>query len=90
MRTLLIVLTVAEITLVIGVIAFYLMRISRSLHMTAKHLAKVTYGVRAVETQCVSIGPSVTRINEQLGVIAGAVGAIADRAEAIGGTEPAA
>lgn len=83
MRTLLIVLTVAEIVLVIGVLAFYLILISRSLHLTAKHLAKATYGVRAVETQCASIGPSVTRINEQLDVIAGAVGGVADRAEAI-------
>ncbi len=88
MRTLLIILTVAEIALVIGVIAFYLMRISRSLHLSAKHLAKVTYGVRAVETQCVTIGPHVTRINEQLGVIAGAMSGIADRAEAIGGEAP--
>lgn len=84
MRSLLIFLTVAEIALVIGVLAFYLMRISRSLHLTAKHLAKATYGVRAVETQCSSIGPSVTRINEQLGVIADAVGGVADRAESIG------
>lgn len=84
MRPLLILLTVAEIALVIGVIAFYLIRISRSLHESARHLAKVTYGVRAVETQCVTIGPDVTRINEQLGVIAGAVAGIADRAEAIG------
>ncbi|NOX31707.1 MAG: hypothetical protein GXP35_16925 [Actinobacteria bacterium] len=90
MRTLLIVLTVAEITLVVGVIAFYLMRISRSLHLSAKHLAKVTYGVRAVETQCATIGPDVTRINEQLGVIAGAVAGLADRAEAIGGNNHAA
>jgi hypothetical protein len=89
MRNLLIVLTVAEIALVVGVLAFYLIRISGSLHMTAKHLAKVTYGVRAVETQCESIGPSVTRINEQLGVIAGAVGGVADRAEAIGASQPA-
>ena len=83
MRTLLIILTVAEITLVIGVLAFYLIRISRSLHMSAKHLAKVTYGVRAVEKQCESIGPSVTRINEQLAGIAGAVAGVADRAEAL-------
>lgn len=83
MRTLLIILTVAEIALVIGVLAFYLILISRSLRSTAKHLAKSTYGVRAVETQCASIGPSVTRINEQLDVIAGAVGGVADRAEAI-------
>lgn len=85
MRNLLIVLTVAEIALVIAVLAFFLIRISRSLHATAQHLAKVTYGVRAVETQCSTIGPSVTRINEQLVGIAGAVAGVADRAEAIAG-----
>ena len=83
MRNLLIALTVAEIVLVVGVLAFYLVRISASLHETARHLAKSTYGVRAVETQCSTIGPSVTRINEQLVTITDALGGIADRAESI-------
>ena len=83
MRNLLIVLTVVEIVLVTAVLAFYLNRISASLHETARHLAKVTYGVRAVETQCSSIGPSVVKINEQLATINGALGGVADRAEAI-------
>lgn len=83
MRNLLIVLTVAEIVLVIGVLAFYLNRISGSLHETARHLAKVTYGVRAVETQASSIGPSVTKINEQLTTITSAMVGVVDRAEAI-------
>ena len=39
MRNVLIVLTVAEIVLVIGVLAYYLNRISASLHETARHLA---------------------------------------------------
>ncbi len=83
MRNLLITLTVVEIVLVIAVLAFYLIRISASLHEIARHLAKSTYGVRAVETQCSSIGPSVTKINEQLATISGALGGVADRAEAI-------
>lgn len=86
MRNLLITLTVVEIVLVIGVLAFYLIRISASLNETSRHLAKVTYGVRAVETQCSSIGPSVTKINEQLTTISGALGGVADRAEAIADT----
>ena len=85
MRNLLITLTVVEIALVVTVLAFYLIRISRSLYMSAKHLAKVTFGVRAVETQCASIGPSVTRINEQLEGIAGALSGVADRAESLAG-----
>ena len=83
MRNLLITLTVVEIVLVIAVLAFYLIRISASLHETSRHLAKSTYGVRAVETQCSSIGPSVTKINEQLATITGALSGVADRAEAI-------
>jgi len=83
MRNLLITLTVVEIVLVIGVLAFYLIRISASLHETARHLAKSTYGVRAVETQVSSVGPSVTKINEQLVTITGALSGVADRAEAI-------
>jgi hypothetical protein len=83
MRNVLISLTVVEIVLVIAVLAFYLIRISASLHETARHLAKSTYGVRAVETQCSSIGPSVTKINEQLATITGALGGVATRAETI-------
>lgn len=83
MRNLLITLTVVEIVLVIAVLAYYLIRISTSLNETSRHLAKCTYGVRAVETQCSSIGPSVTKINEQLATITGAMGGVADRAEAI-------
>lgn len=85
MRNLLITLTVVEIVLVIGVLAFYLIRISRSLHMTTQHLSKVTFGVRAVETQASSIGPSVTRINTQLAGILAALSGVADRAESLAG-----
>ena len=83
MRTLLIILTVVEVVLVIAVLAYYLIQISKSLHETSRHLAKITFGVRAVETQCSTIGPNVVRINEQLTTIAGAVGGIADKAETI-------
>ncbi len=83
MRTLLITLTVIEIVLVIWVLAYYLIRIARSLVMTAQHLAKVTFGVRAVETQCAAVGPGVTRINEQLEGISAALSGVADRAESL-------
>lgn len=83
MITLLIILSVIEVLLVIGALAYYLIQISNSLHNTSRHLGKITFGVRAVETQCSSIGPSVTKINEQLTTITGALGGVADRAEAI-------
>lgn len=87
MRTLLIILTVVEIAIFVGALALYLVAISRSLSMTSEKLAKVTFGVRAIETQCSSIGPSVVRVNEQLTVIAGALGGLVDKAERAGGSE---
>lgn len=85
MRTLLIVLTVVEIVVVVGVLAGYLIAIARSLGRTSESLAKVTFGVRAIETQCSSIGPSVTRINDQLTGIAGALDGVASKAESLTG-----
>jgi len=84
-RALLIIGTLLEIALVVGALAYYLARITRSLRATSAFLGKVTFGVRAIETQCQSIGPSVTRINEQLAVISGALDGVADRAEAAAG-----
>lgn len=86
MRTLLIILTVVEVLILVGALATYLMLISASLTRTSKNLAKVTFGVRAIETQCSSIGPSVTRVNEQLTVIAGALGGLVAKAQRLGGT----
>jgi len=81
MRGFLIVATLVEIALVVGALAVYLVKIAKSLQATAALLAKVTFGVRAIETQCEPIGPSVVRINEQLAVINGALAGIATLAE---------
>lgn len=81
MRTWLIVLTVFEILLVVGVIAGYLIAIARRLESVSASLAKVAFGVRAVESQTSSIGPSVTRLNEELEAIVGALPGIAEKAE---------
>ena len=83
MRALLIVLSGVEILLVIGALAFYLWRIAASLRVTSANLAKVTFGVRAIETQCASIGPSVLKVNGQLRTIADALDGIAGKAEAL-------
>jgi len=88
MRALLVVVTLLEIALVIGALAVYLARITRSLRVTSALLGKVTFGVRAIETQCESIGPSVIRINGQLAVIAGALDGVAGLAEAAAGPAP--
>ena len=84
MRTLLVVLTVAEILIFVGALAAYLIAISRSLGRISQSLGKVTFGVRAIETQCASVGPSVTRVNEQLTVIAGALEGVSAKAERLG------
>lgn len=84
MRTLLIVLTVVEIVVFVGALAVYLIAIARSLRRISQSLGKVTFGVRAIETQCASVGPSVTRVNEQLTVIAGALEGVAVKAERLG------
>ncbi len=81
MRTLLIVLTAAEIVLFIGALAFYIHWIAASLKRTSASLAKVAFGVRAIETQAAPIGPGVTKINGQLATIAGALEGVAVLAE---------
>ncbi len=85
MTALLVVLTLLEIVIVVGVLVAYLVAISRSLRRTTVLLGKVSFGVRAIETQCAPIGPSVLTINSQLAGIAAALGsvtALADEATA--------
>ncbi len=84
MRTLLIVLTVIEIVLLVGALAFYLNRIGASLQRTSGLLAKVGFGVRAIESQCAPIGPVVTTINGQLATISGALAGVAELATRAG------
>lgn len=81
MKALLVVCTLLEIALVVGVLVYYLVAIARSLRRTSMLLGKVAFGVRAIETQCGAIGPSVTTINERLSTISGALGALTGLAE---------
>ncbi len=84
MTALLIVLTVVEVLLLVAVLAYFLVRIAASLRRTREHLAKVSFGVRAIETQCSSIGPGVTTVNRQLEDIAAALEGLAQRAGGVG------
>lgn len=88
MRTFLIVATAVEIVLVIAVLAVHLVLITRTLRRTNRYLGQVAFGVRAIESQTRPIGPSVTRVNEQLATIDGAFHGLAAMAEAPAG-EPA-
>ena len=64
--TLLIVLTVVEIVLLVGVLAYFLDRVAKQLNRISRTLAKIAFGVRAVETQCLAIGPAADKINANL------------------------
>lgn len=64
--TWLVVLTVVEVVLLVAVLAGYLIALTVRLDSVARSLAKVAWGVRAVESEVSSIGPSVTRINAVL------------------------
>ena len=83
MRTLLVVLTVFEILLAVVVIAVYLIRIAGHLNSISANLAKVAFGVRAIESQTAVIGPAATRLNEELEAITGALPEIAASAERV-------
>lgn len=63
--------TVFEIALVVLTLAYFLNRVARQLNHISATLAKVTFGVRAVETQCAVIGPAADRINANLAEAAG-------------------
>ena len=80
MTTVLVILTVAEIILVVAVLATYLILVDRRLRVISSYLGKVAFGVRAVESQTAPIGPSVLRINTTLREIDGALGPVAERA----------
>ncbi len=60
------ILTVLEIVGLVAVLAIYLSVIARLLNSISANLARITFGVRAVETQCAVIGPAVDRINGNL------------------------
>lgn len=71
--------------LVVIVLAYFLIRIAASLRRTSALLGKVAFGVRAIETQCNVIGPSVVKINDQLAGVAGALSDLTDLADAAAG-----
>jgi len=81
---LLVTLTLLEIVAVAAVLVYFLVRIAASLRRTAVLLGKVSFGVRAIETQCGSIGPSVTTVNSQLAGIVDALAALTELAGAPG------
>ncbi len=60
---LLMTLTVIEVLALVVVLAAYLVVLTRRLQSVAKSLSKVAWGVRAVEVEVATIGPTVGRMN---------------------------
>ena len=81
MLQLVIALSVLEGVIVITVLALYLVSILRSLRKSVSFAAKIAFGVRAIETQVGSVGPSVTSLNRTLSEIAAALPRVAEKAE---------
>jgi hypothetical protein len=76
-----IVLTLVVIVGFVATLGIFLYVIANQLKSIAANLAKITFGVRAVLTQCAVIGPAADRINENLAQTARGLGAAADAAE---------
>ncbi len=86
MTGLLVTLTIVEIALVVIALVYYLVRIAASLRRTSVLLGKVAFGVRAIETQCEVIGPSVLTVNDQLSGVTQALSTLSGLAESAAGS----
>jgi uncharacterized protein YoxC len=73
-KTVLIVLTLAEVALLVGVLAIYLLSIAATLRTIARTLGLVTFGVRAIEKQTEPLGPVLKDVNDSLMQIANLLG----------------
>ena len=81
--TLRIILTVVEIALLTAVLAWLLARIARLLNAISATCGKITFGVRAVETQCAVIGPTADRLNAGLSEVVARLDRAASQAESL-------
>lgn len=73
MRRTLIALTLGEVAALVAVLAGYLLAIAAGLRRVSALLGRVTFGVRAIETQTEPIGPALRDINAALGEVAGSL-----------------
>ncbi len=76
-RKTLIAATLAEVVLLVAVLAGYLIAIAVRLRNISSTLGKVTFGVRAIDTQTKPLGPRLGEINGALGQVAEALQAVA-------------
>lgn len=78
---LLIAVTVLEVLALVGVLAVYVILVTRRLRSISSNLGRIAFGVRAVETQLARVGPAATRINHGLGTLAAALPVVTEKAE---------
>lgn len=73
-------LTAAAALAFLGVLAWGLVHICALLDSIggtpASYLAKLRFGLRAIDKECSHLAPQVTRINTGLGAVAGGLGAV--------------
>ena len=73
MKKTLIGLTIAQVVLFVGVLAGYLVAIASTLRRVSQALARVTFGVRAIEQQTAPIGETLRDVNADLEAVANAL-----------------
>lgn len=77
MKKTLISLSVGEVVALVVVLAGYLIVIAAGLRRVSDLLARVTFGVRAIDKQTEPIGPALQDINSALGQVAASLEAAA-------------
>ena len=77
MKKTLISLTVGEVVALVVVLAGYLIVIAAGLRRVSNLLARVTFGVRAIDKQTQPIGPALQDINSALAQVAASLEAAA-------------
>ena len=74
-------LTLLEIAVLVGTLAIFLNIVARQLNRICATLAKITFGVRAVEQMVQNIAPNSDRLNASLSEVASALNDVAGQAE---------
>lgn len=82
---LLVVLSVVEIVALVAVLAVYLVLLTRRLRSVSQNLARIAFGVRAVETQASKITPGLVQLNGAYERVGQRLGRLAAAAEATAG-----
>ncbi len=78
-------LTVLEIAVIVLVLGYFLNKVANLLNSISKTLSRVAFGVRAVETMCLVIGPGARKLNASLTQVAGGLEGAAGKAERLAG-----